>query len=583
MRKPFAKKTLCAVAISAALVFSVSGLGEAQAQQAGSGSNASYTSYTTFSSENKVPQAKPKWSADLSLPSADGTRDLIAPIIVSGNVIYVNGGKLTARNVKTGKTVWTFGTKLKQGALQTDGRVIYAYGEKGMLYWVDSATGRNTRSYQLLDSKSKKVPQDILGISLSNGALYASYASGIVSISTSNGRENWRNETFYIPNAPYLINGTLLMDTYESGAITVGTAYAIDPKTGKTKWRLPGSHSALLKADGDKLYYADQWPDIDNPQTRIDVFSLSTGEKLQTITYMPVEQEGYPANSYVQSYFGNVLIDGQDLYLISQRQGVYRYNLNADPKVVKPAFIQDNGTLIAGPYHGKLFFTDERNMSLHVRKIVDQSYVTIEGVNNPISQLNLIDSGMYVGQTDGTVYAINVTTGKALFRYQTGARAYGTFQTVGDTLLVQAENKLYAFALPAELTKPLKAASQDSNYSKAQAKLTIDGVEKTFQPSMMTAANRMFVPFRFLTEAVGAKVTYDQATKQATVTYGDRVFTIADGAPYALVAGEQTALSAAPATINGSLYVPVKDIGNLLGISVVWNASTRTVEVKTKA
>ncbi|MWC27980.1 stalk domain-containing protein [Paenibacillus sp. MMS18-CY102] len=576
MKNHFKRTALYAVAISAAVM--LNGIGEVKAQ-AGSDLNTSYTDGAWFGTENTVPQAKPKWSVDISLPT-NVSQERATAVIASGNVVFVKEGALKAKNVKTGKDVWTFGKDLNIGGLLTDGRVIYAYGDNGKLYWVDGATGKNGRSYQVFDSKTKKVGQEIFGISVVNGSLYAAYGEGVVSVSTLTGKENWRNETIPAFRAPYIVNGTLLIDTIESGAIMYGTSYAVDPNTGKTKWSLPGSHSALIHADGDKLYYEDQWPNIDDPQKRIDVFSLRTGEKLQTLEYMPIQEDGY---SGTQS-FGSVRADGQDLYITSPKKGVYRYNLNADPKVVKPAFIQDNGTFIAGPYNGKLFFVDPDNRGLHARKTVDQSSVSIEGVNNPISQLNLINSGIYVGQTDGTVYAINVTTGKALFRYQTTARAYGAFQTVGDTLLVQAENKLYVFALPAELTKPLKAsAEQASGYSKAQAKLTIDGVEKTFEPSMMTAANRMLVPFRFLTEAVGAKLTFNNATKQATVTYGDRVFTIADGSPYAVVGGEQTALSLAPVTLNGSLYVPVKDIGTLLGISVSWNASTRTVEVKTKA
>ncbi|WP_116233699.1 copper amine oxidase N-terminal domain-containing protein [Paenibacillus sp. VMFN-D1] len=90
------------------------------------------------------------------------------------------------------------------------------------------------------------------------------------------------------------------------------------------------------------------------------------------------------------------------------------------------------------------------------------------------------------------------------------------------------------------------------------------------------------MPFRSLTEALGAKVVYDAKTKRTTVTYGTRVFSITDGSPFALTDGKQAALSYSPATLNGSLYVPIKDFGDLLGVQVKWNAGTRTVEV-TKA
>ncbi|MNG08756.1 PQQ enzyme repeat protein [compost metagenome] len=151
---------------------------------------------------------------------------------------------------------------------------------------------------------------------------------------------------------------------------------------------------------------------------------------------------------------------------------------------------------MAGPYNGKLLFENPEKMGLHARKLFDNASVGYEGINNPISRLDMIDSGLYVGQTDGVIYALNVATGKAIFRYDTGARNYGAFQTAGHTLLVQAEGKLYGFLLPAELAKPLSAQSAAADsFAKAKAKLSIDGEDRAFEPGMMTSANRMFVPF----------------------------------------------------------------------------------------
>jgi outer membrane protein assembly factor BamB len=62
---------------------------------------------------------------------------------------------------------------------------------------------------------------------------------------------------------------------------------------------------------------------------------------------------------------------------------------------------------------------------------------------------------MFVGQTDGEIYVLDDTTGKALFRFQTSARNFEPFHVVNGVLLVQAEDMLYAFQLPKQLLQPL--------------------------------------------------------------------------------------------------------------------------------
>ncbi|WP_127530442.1 stalk domain-containing protein [Paenibacillus kobensis] len=577
MNRRWHKTALSMMAAGFALVCMTASIAGAEGK---SGTNASYSSWTDFSTWNRVPIAKPVWSADIGQPNADVYA--YPAITTTGNtVLYVKQGVLTARSANTGKMLWTYGKKLRPDTILTAGAYAYLYDNEGAIYRVSLKTGRGERFFQLTDSVSKG-RKGITGLSLSteDNALYAASAGTLVSIRLTDGKLNWRNDGLETPTPPQRVGDVLLFDTDESGAITVGTTYAIDPSTGKTKWRLAGSHSKLLHADGGELYFQDQWPNPDGGgSVKLDVASITTGEIVRTLTFPALMDD----RTHQYTLFDKIAIDGDDLYIGTNGKGVYRYNLHADPLYAKPALISDYGSWIAGPYNGKLIFSNTGRLGIHAIKWFDSAQVEYEGVNNPISQLDMIDSGLYVGQTDGSVYALNVTTGKALFRYDTGARNYGAFQTTGSTLLVQAEGKLYGFQLPSELVKPISAdsAAADS-FAKTKAKLSIDGVERAVEPGMMTSANRMFVPFQSLTEAVGAEVTFDAATNQATVTYNNRVFSITQGKSFAITADGQQQLSFPPVTLNGNLYVPLKDFGQLLGIQVEWNASSHTVEIKTK-
>ncbi|GIP30244.1 hypothetical protein J23TS9_53740 [Paenibacillus sp. J23TS9] len=540
-----------------------------------SGPNASYSSPgSDFYSANPVPLTKPTWTAALDAPKSSSASNPSAVTAGQGRVYYIAGGKLIAKAAATGKTLWSFGTGLGDAAIaDSNGTALYVGAKDGSIYRVDAATGQGARIYR---APSGQMPS----VSVDGGTLYVFAGGSLISVDLATGKEKWRNQDG--KSLPQRVGGTLLSGAVESGAITVYTTYAIDPATGKTLWRLSGDHSGLLKSEGDKLYFQDQWPNADYVETsaNIDEVDVKTGKITASKKFVAKTEGGSPV--YPPS---KVVMDGNDVYAAVAGEGVYRFNYDTDPAVVKPELIADRGEFIAGPYNGKLFFLNEDNRGIHARKVVDRSMVYYNGPDNPASRIDMIQSGLFVGQTDGTVYALNVSTGKALFRVQTAARSYGAFQVESGMLLVQAEGQLYAYPLPSELMKPASTGSAAGAFMKSDAKVTLDGKALALPAGtgVMTTDNRMFIPFRSLTEALGAKVAYDAPTKRTTVTYGSRVFSIADGSPFALADGKQVALTYSPATLNDSLYVPIKDFGDLLGVQVKWNAGTRTVEVSKEA
>lgn len=501
------------------------------------GSTGVKTSYAmpTISNKNNVPLATPRWSVDLGGSAMDVIFNTPKIVTANGNALFVKSGKLQAINVTSGKSSWTFGKYLQLNTITTAGSYVYVADYDGAVYRVDAKSGKGAKLYQFANAKGKATRMDQLSASEAEGVLYVLDTTTLAAVDLTSGKQLWRNDSFYIPQVPKLVNGKLLMHVSESGAITVGTTYALDPKTGKTLWRLAGDHSELLGVDGDHLYFQDYWPNIDDTSiAKLDVVSLSTGEVTASRAYPS------PNTSTVVQRASQLVIDGNDLYIGLGGSGVYRYGLQADPLVAKPAYFSANGTWIAGPYNGKLFFTTSDHIGMFSIKLLNHNLDPYSVVDNPISRLDLIDSGMFIGQSDGSILVFNVKTGQTQFRYETSARNYGPFQTVGNTLLVQAENKLYAFALSSELTKPVTDADSIAvGYTKAQAKLSVNGEIREFNPSMMSAANRMFVPLRFLTETLGAKVAYDSKTKSSTVTYEGRVFTIAEGKAYATIEGNQ--------------------------------------------
>ncbi|MFC4811389.1 PQQ-binding-like beta-propeller repeat protein [Paenibacillus sp. GCM10023250] len=548
----------------------LSSLGAAGAASAQASGAPSYSLDTPYSFENLVPAAKPLWSAELDRPSATD-RALYPPAVGGGSLYYVKDGALLARSASTGRTLWSFGAKLQPGSAVVAGSFVYAGGTDGSVYRVNPATGKGARIYRAKENAPVSLTPD-------GTMLYASAGGRMTAIDLATGKAKWTAAASG-QGAPIVLADKLLFGTWESGAITVNVFYAVDKATGKTLWRLEGSHNALLKADGNQLYFSDDWPRNDTSAyvAAIDVVDGRTGKITGSLSFVPVKAGTDPLVQAPR----HVGIDGDDVYVTTFDNETYRCSLTADPSIARPEPIAAGAEFAAGPYNGKLFFKGFGGMGVDGRKLFDRTQVYYQGLDNPASRIDFAGTGMFVGQTDGELYALNVATGKALFRYRTDARAYGPFQVSGGVLLAQAEDRLYAFRLPAELLRPAGPGT-DGAFAKADAVLSVDGQKRPVTSSMMTLGNRMFVPVRFLTETLGAKAAYDAAAKRTTIVYGERSFVLAAGLAYAVAGGKQTPLTFAPATLNGTLYVPVADAGRLLGIGISWDGGSRTVVVTTK-
>ncbi|MFZ5597754.1 MAG: exo-beta-N-acetylmuramidase NamZ domain-containing protein [Bacillota bacterium] len=99
-------------------------------------------------------------------------------------------------------------------------------------------------------------------------------------------------------------------------------------------------------------------------------------------------------------------------------------------------------------------------------------------------------------------------------------------------------------------------------------------------PPYIDSNNRLIVPVRAITEALGAGVSWDPSARKATITGqgGTVVFTI--DSVWATVDGKQKRMDTCPVIKNGRTMVPVRYISEYLGYSVDWDPDTRTVSIK---
>ncbi|MBT9152683.1 MAG: Oligopeptide-binding protein AppA [Firmicutes bacterium] len=90
---------------------------------------------------------------------------------------------------------------------------------------------------------------------------------------------------------------------------------------------------------------------------------------------------------------------------------------------------------------------------------------------------------------------------------------------------------------------------------------------------------RSLVPFRAIFEALGARVTWDEATNTVAGYRGRQAVVLTIGSRTAWVNGPAVTLDVAPQVINGRTMVPLRFIAESMGANVEWVAATNTVSV----
>lgn len=110
-------------------------------------------------------------------------------------------------------------------------------------------------------------------------------------------------------------------------------------------------------------------------------------------------------------------------------------------------------------------------------------------------------------------------------------------------------------------------------------RLIIDGKERFFPQRPEIINDRTFVPLRSIFEAMNAKVVWNQETQTVTAVKGSRTISLTLDSEKALLNGKKVQLDAPPVLYQGSTYVPLRFVGEALGANVIWEDATRTIQI----
>ena len=92
---------------------------------------------------------------------------------------------------------------------------------------------------------------------------------------------------------------------------------------------------------------------------------------------------------------------------------------------------------------------------------------------------------------------------------------------------------------------------------------------------------RTMVPMRAIFEALGATVAWNEATQSITAVKGTDTINLFLNKTTAYINGNTTAMSAAPVSVNGRTMVPARFVAEAMGCTVGWDEATQTVNITT--
>ena len=112
--------------------------------------------------------------------------------------------------------------------------------------------------------------------------------------------------------------------------------------------------------------------------------------------------------------------------------------------------------------------------------------------------------------------------------------------------------------------------------------VTLDDIEVTFPDAQpfVDVRSRTLVPIRFVSEAMGAKVDWENDTRTVVIQKDNDNIRYTIGQPIAYLNGEMLTFGSYGILKENRTFVPLRFIAEMLSCDVDWNDSTKTVVIK---
>ena len=403
-------------------------------------------SHASAQAVSQKVSSPPLWQ--LEIPRNEPPKDFLGPRVVSDQtrVFYLQGGQVKAVNAATGRQLWTYQIG-KWAQLRYSPGWLLAITHHGKVVALNAQTGRVR--WRKADIYSN--------FTAAGNTLYAADPRGVEAFDLTTGQPLWHTAKF-----PFSPTGTV----YNDAPLTVvGNALFIQnvvfdamstnvrvysTETGRFLLRT-ASFGPVGVTDRQVFFVSDFPAQLDYPdRINLAVYDSRTSKMSERV---------YSVKGRVRGQEWNSKVAVTDAVYISGGGNVACFPLSAPGGKAKPDFIRvPRGDVqwLAGPRHGTFLLEWQKSLWLvrqnrkPCKPIVLQKGTRLgEG---SLARISAVKNGLYLGLRNGTFYAVDTNTGRVVLELALHSYTFGPTHVVGNTLVVQAGNRLLAYPLPAALT-----------------------------------------------------------------------------------------------------------------------------------
>ncbi len=395
-----------------------------------------------------VSSARPIWQ--LEIPRNEPVRDVLGERVVGDEerVFYLQGGQVKAVSAKTGRQLWTYqignGAQLKYSsgwllAMTQSGKVVALEPQTGRIRWSRKGAGY----IYATDKKS----------------LYIAEAQKLRALDLKSGKTKWlTREPFFNAWEPFTVIKDRIFIYVVNGDAIFAKTYIYDARTGK-KLGEADTRGPLAVLNQQMFFQNDRFP-LDYPNdVFVNVYDLKTGKQLEDRTYAV---QNRITGNYTSS---EMAIDSGVIY-ISGGGNLACFSLSVPGGKAKPNFIRvPRGDVqwLAGPHSGTFLLEWQdalwlvRQQQEPCKPIVLRKQGTkltsgkLSRADAVKTRTDTVKNSMYIGLKNGTFYAVNTNTGRVVLELSLRTHTFGPTHVIGNTLVIQAGNKLLAYPLPETL------------------------------------------------------------------------------------------------------------------------------------
>lgn len=308
---------------------------------------------------------------------------------------------IVSMDAVTGAIRWRYPVKgsIKNSIAIAAGRV-FAQDVHGMLYAVDTQTGALAWKRDLGISL---VPALNDGLIATEGTVYAGTGKSLCALKATDGELLWQNKEWDRGEgctATLSLNGNVLIGHAHWGAL-----YGNDATTGKMLWRL---------GDGQLCHRS------------------ASAAMIGEVSYLISSETFF----VIESRTGRILV---------RKPLGYNMNVTSTPLVTDTEIIfgtSDRGVVALD----RETLTEKWNFKSNPALIYTAPYVRNPAATVETSPV-LVGNTVFVGASDGTLYALNRADGRQLWKHETGAPIFATVAVSGNALYVaDFSGNVYGFA-----------------------------------------------------------------------------------------------------------------------------------------